>query len=150
MALTLAEASKLSNDVLLKGVVETIVKVGTLLQKCPSICDMEINPLVVLPKGGLLAVDAVLEVDNSASDFYTVVEVYTHDRPGLLYRVTKKVFEIVLIEAERQAYDVRLSFPLLYGDAVLQVVGEGKHVTVLYLPQLLALLDMPAFGLVVV
>jgi len=27
---------------------------------------VEINPLVVLPNGGLLAVDAVLEVDNSA------------------------------------------------------------------------------------
>jgi [protein-PII] uridylyltransferase len=37
-----------------------------------------------------------VEVDNSASDFYTVVEVYTHDRPGLLYRVTKKIFEMNL------------------------------------------------------
>ena len=26
-----------------------------------------------------------VEVDNSVSDFYTVVEVFTHDRPGLLY-----------------------------------------------------------------
>jgi [protein-PII] uridylyltransferase len=37
-----------------------------------------------------------VEVDNSASDFYTVVEIYTHDRPGLLYRVTKKIFEMDL------------------------------------------------------
>ena len=40
--------------------------------------------------------DTKVEVDNSASDFCTVVEVYTHDRPGLLYRVTKKIFEMNL------------------------------------------------------
>jgi [protein-PII] uridylyltransferase len=40
--------------------------------------------------------DTKVEVDNSASDFYTVVEVYTHDRPGLLYRVTRKLFEMNL------------------------------------------------------
>lgn len=37
-----------------------------------------------------------VEVDNSASDFYTVIEIYTHDRPGLLYRVTRKIFEMGL------------------------------------------------------
>jgi [protein-PII] uridylyltransferase len=37
-----------------------------------------------------------IRVDNEASDFYTVVEVYTHDRPGLLYRVTQKIFELGL------------------------------------------------------
>lgn len=37
MALTLTEASKLSNDVLLKGVVETIVKDSPILQRLPFI-----------------------------------------------------------------------------------------------------------------
>jgi len=37
MALTLAEASKLSNDILLQGVVETIVKDSPVLQKLPLI-----------------------------------------------------------------------------------------------------------------
>ena len=37
MALTLAEASKLSNDVLLQGVVETIVKDSPVLQKLPFV-----------------------------------------------------------------------------------------------------------------
>jgi hypothetical protein len=37
MALTLAEASKLSNDMLLQGVVETIVKDSPLLQQMPFI-----------------------------------------------------------------------------------------------------------------
>jgi acyl-CoA synthetase (NDP forming) len=42
----------------LDGVVETIVKVGTILQKCPTISDIEINPLVVYEQGqGVKAVD---------------------------------------------------------------------------------------------
>jgi acyl-CoA synthetase (NDP forming) len=42
----------------LEGVVETIVKVGTILQKCQRISDIEINPLVVYEHGqGVKAVD---------------------------------------------------------------------------------------------
>ena len=37
MALTLAEASKLSNDMLLQGVVETIVKDSPVLQQLPFV-----------------------------------------------------------------------------------------------------------------
>jgi len=37
MALTLAEASKLANDMLLQGVVETIVKESPVLQKLPFV-----------------------------------------------------------------------------------------------------------------
>ncbi|KKM76587.1 hypothetical protein LCGC14_1378680, partial [marine sediment metagenome] len=37
MALTLAEASKLSNDILLKGVIETIITESQLLQHVPFI-----------------------------------------------------------------------------------------------------------------
>lgn len=37
MALTLAEAGKLSNDMLLQGVVETIVKDSPILQQLPFI-----------------------------------------------------------------------------------------------------------------
>ena len=37
MALTLDEASKLSNDMLLQGVVETIIKDSPLLQRFPFI-----------------------------------------------------------------------------------------------------------------
>ena len=35
-------------------------------------------------------------MDNSVSDFYTVVEVFTHDRPGLLYQIAHKIFEMGL------------------------------------------------------
>ena len=31
-------------------------------------------------------------VDNSGSDFFTIVEVYTYDFPGLLYRITDALF----------------------------------------------------------
>jgi len=37
MALTLAEAAKLSNDMLLQGVVETIVKESPVLQRLPFV-----------------------------------------------------------------------------------------------------------------
>jgi hypothetical protein len=37
MALTLAEASKLSNDMLLQGVVETIIKESPILRQMPFI-----------------------------------------------------------------------------------------------------------------
>jgi hypothetical protein len=37
MALTLAEAAKLSNDVLLTGVVETIIKDSPVLQRLPFV-----------------------------------------------------------------------------------------------------------------
>ncbi len=32
-------------------------------------------------------------IDNEGSDFYTVIEVYTNDRPGLLYTLAKTLFD---------------------------------------------------------
>ena len=41
------------------GVVDTILKLGTLIEECPAISDVEINPLVVYEQGkGVQAVDA--------------------------------------------------------------------------------------------
>ena len=37
-----------------------------------------------------------VRIDNSASDFYTIIEVYTQDRPGLLYHTTQKLFNLEL------------------------------------------------------
>ena len=34
-----------------------------------------------------------MAVDNQGSDFYTILEVYTPDRLGLLYTITKSLFE---------------------------------------------------------
>ena len=35
-------------------------------------------------------------VDNETSDFHTIVEVFTHDRLGLLYQLTKTLFDLQL------------------------------------------------------
>lgn len=37
-----------------------------------------------------------VEIDIGTSDFYTLVEVFTPDRPGLLYRIAQKLFEMGL------------------------------------------------------
>ncbi len=37
-----------------------------------------------------------VEIDNAASDRATIVEVYAHDRPGLLYDITRKLFMLGL------------------------------------------------------
>ncbi len=37
-----------------------------------------------------------VEIDNSTSDSATIIEVYAHDRPGLLYDITRKLWAINL------------------------------------------------------
>lgn len=37
-----------------------------------------------------------VEIDNAASDRATIIEVYAHDRPGLLYDITRKLFSLGL------------------------------------------------------
>ncbi|HUQ68030.1 MAG TPA: [protein-PII] uridylyltransferase [Planctomycetaceae bacterium] len=32
-------------------------------------------------------------IDNETSDYYTIVDVFAHDRPGLLYRIARTLFE---------------------------------------------------------
>jgi acetyl coenzyme A synthetase (ADP forming)-like protein len=48
------------------GVVDTIIKVGAIIQKCERITDIEINPLVVYENGkGVLAVDVRILITNA-------------------------------------------------------------------------------------
>src|SRR5262249_50947062 len=35
-------------------------------------------------------------VDNSSSERFTVIDVFSHDRPGLLYTLSRKLFELEL------------------------------------------------------
>jgi len=49
-------------------------------------------PLFHAPRGRRK--DTRVEVNNGDSDFYTLIEVYTFDRPGLLYTITQKLFEM--------------------------------------------------------
>ena len=76
---------KLQED--LKRVLEGKVGVSALLQEMVPPLFHRYTPSRLPPK---------VDVDNSISDFYTVVEVYTHDRPGLLYRIAQKIFEMGL------------------------------------------------------
>ncbi len=44
----------------------------------------------------LPGVRARVNIDNSTSDRFTIIDVFTHDRPGLLYAVTRSLFELGL------------------------------------------------------
>ena len=37
-----------------------------------------------------------IEIDNELSDRYTIIDVFAHDRQGLLYVITKAIFELAL------------------------------------------------------
>jgi [protein-PII] uridylyltransferase len=37
-----------------------------------------------------------VQIDNSTSSGLTIIDVFTHDRPGLLYAVTRTLFELEL------------------------------------------------------
>ncbi len=52
-------------------------------------------------------------VDNRASDFFTLIEVFADDRVGLLYRVTRTLFELGL--------DIRIAKIATKGDQVADV-----------------------------
>ena len=71
----------------MEGVLEGKVAVESLLRERPT-------PLFHRYPRSRLAPRVV--VDNDSSDFFTILEVFTHDRPGLLYRITRKIFEMGL------------------------------------------------------
>ena len=69
MALTLTEGAKLSNDVLVTGVIETLVKVSPILQALPFI-DLVGNALTYNR-----------EATQPAADFYSVGETWAESTP---------------------------------------------------------------------
>jgi len=77
--------TKLQED--LRGVLEGRVAVNTLVE---GMVLPLFHPYITSRR------PTKVEVDNTASDFYTVVEIYTHDRPGLLYRIAQRIFEMGL------------------------------------------------------
>ncbi len=64
-----------------------------------------------LPRRVTPEVPTEIEIDNEASDGFTVIDVYTHDRPGVLHAITRTLSELgldiglskVATEAERVA-----------------------------------------------
>jgi cytidyltransferase-like protein len=76
-----------------------------------GVSDIEINPLVVLPNGGLLAVDAVLEVDNSA------LSRIKHPLPDRVGRIENPL--------ERRGREIGVTYVDLSGDIGLISSGAG-------------------------
>ena len=37
-----------------------------------------------------------VNIDNSTSDRFTIIDIFTHDRTGLLYAITRTLFELGL------------------------------------------------------
>lgn len=63
-------------------------------------------------KGNSGVPDSIV-VDNRSSDFFTIVEVYTHDYPGLLYRLTNALY--------RCSLDIRLAMIATRVDQVVDI-----------------------------
>jgi [protein-PII] uridylyltransferase len=72
----------------LKHVIQGKVKVGTLVERRhrPSLLSEKVKPRF----------PTVIEFDNDVSDEYTVIDIYTHDKVGLLYRITSTLTELGL------------------------------------------------------
>jgi len=54
------------------------------------------KPGLQLTSGPKTQAESQVVIDNQGSDFYTILEIYSQDRLGLLYTITKTLFEIEL------------------------------------------------------
>ena len=51
------------------------------------------KPTLLVSPVPIMALENRVLTDNHGSDFYTILEIYTHDRLGLLYTITKTLSE---------------------------------------------------------
>ena len=51
------------------------------------------KPALQITSTPITAPESQVEIDNQGSDFYTILEIFTQDRLGLLYTITKTLFE---------------------------------------------------------
>jgi len=72
----------------LKQVIQGKVHVGTLVERRrrPTMLAEKVKPRF----------PTVVEIDNEVSDDYTVIDIYTHDKIGLLYRITSMLTNLGL------------------------------------------------------
>jgi [protein-PII] uridylyltransferase len=54
------------------------------------------KPALQIASASITAPESLVEIDNQGSDFYTILEIFTQDRLGLLYTITKTLFETEL------------------------------------------------------
>ncbi|MBF0200317.1 MAG: HD domain-containing protein [Desulfamplus sp.] len=70
-------------------------------------------PVSITPVSGQVAVPDQVRIDNEVSSFFTVVEVFTHDFPGLLFVITDTLYRLGL--------DVRVAMVATKIDQVVDV-----------------------------
>ena len=127
MALTLAEASKLSDDILVQGVIETVVKESSVLQTMPFI-EITGNGLTYNQENTLLGID-----------FYDVADAWSEDTPTFnqltaalkimggdadvdsFLKATRsniQDLEVAVIELKAKALRHKFEEAFIYGDSV--------------------------------
>jgi len=127
MALTLAEASKLSNDILLQGVVETIVKDSPILQQLPFI-EIVGNGLTYNQEKTLPSIDFYDVGDTWAESTPTFEQVTANlkimggdaDVDNFLKATRSNVqdLEAAIIELKAKALKQKFEETFIYGDLV--------------------------------
>ncbi len=71
-----------------------------------------------------------IRVDNSTSDRYTIIDVFTHDRQGLLYTIAQTLFELNISVASARIgtyLDQVVDVFYVTDSGGLKVEGEGNH-----------------------
>jgi len=126
MALTLAEASKLSNDMLLQGVVETIVKDSPILQNLPLI-EIVGNGLTYNQENTLPSIDFYDVGDTWAESTPTFEQITANlkimggdaDVDNFLKTTRSNVqdLEAAIIELKAKALKQKLEETFIYGDS---------------------------------
>jgi hypothetical protein len=127
MALTLAEASKLSNDILLQGVVETIVKDSPVLQKLPFI-EIVGNGLTYNQENTLPSIDFYDIGDTWAESTPTFNQITANlkimggdaDVDNFLKTTRSNIqdLEAAIIELKAKALKDKVEETFIYGDSV--------------------------------
>ena len=126
MALTLAEASKLSNDILLKGVVETIVKESPILQRLPFIeivgNGLTYNKEAALPSIGFYDIgDTWAESTPTFSQVTAILKIMGGDADVDNFlkatRANLQDLEAAVIEIKSKAARHKFDSTFIYGDS---------------------------------
>jgi len=128
MALTLAEASKLSNDLLMQGVVETIVKDSPVLQKLPFI-EIVGNGLTYNRESTLPSIDFYDVGDTWAESTPTFTQVTANlkimggdaDVDNFLKATRSNIqdLETAVVELKAKALQQKFEEIFIYGDSAI-------------------------------
>jgi hypothetical protein len=128
MALTLAEASKLSNDLLMQGVVETIVKDSPVLQKLPFI-EIVGNGLTYNRENALPSIDFYDVGDTWAESTPTFAQVTANlkimggdaDVDNFLKATRSNIqdLEAAVVELKAKALQQKFEEIFIYGDSAV-------------------------------